>query len=128
MKKFISFVFAAVMMAVPVSAHEGHDDEAELRRLLNHFLTSTEVPAEPKHERLWADDLIYSSSDGTRFGKAKLMAGVREGDKNPAPADQTATYRGEDMVVRLFGDMAIVTFRMVGTYSCLLYTSDAADE
>jgi ketosteroid isomerase-like protein len=89
-------------------------EAAALEALLRDFLARTEDPS--VHDRFWADDLVYTSSDGTRRGKAEIMAGFDSGDdpdedgESPAP-----TYSAEDVDIRVYGDVAVVAFRLVIT-------------
>ncbi|MEJ2296934.1 MAG: nuclear transport factor 2 family protein [Woeseiaceae bacterium] len=88
------------------------DDVAELTAMLEHFLANADDPA--VHERFWSEDLVYSSSAGLRFGKADIMEGFAGAD----PADDTPppiAYRGEEIDVRLYDDVAVVAFKLVGT-------------
>ena len=91
-----------------VSAAE--DDEAQLRALLDDFLANSGTAA--AHERMWGDDLVYTSSDGSRTTKAGILAGFEaSADEDTSP---TVSYRGEDVNVQLFGATAVVTFTLVG--------------
>ena len=63
------------------------------------------------HDRFWAEDLIYTSSSGERFGKKKLMEGLRNAEENSGDGQ---VWSSEDVKVKVFGDMAIVAFRLVG--------------
>ena len=99
----------SILAVSPVLAQ---DDVAELTAMLRNFLANADDPA--VHERFWADDLVYSSSAGLRFGKEDIMAGF----ENAAPADDSPppiVYTGEEIDVRLYGDTAIVAFKLVGT-------------
>ena len=49
------------------------DDTEDLTHLLNEFLAG--VSEADTHDRFWADDLIYTSSNGTRTNKAEIMSG-----------------------------------------------------
>ena len=63
------------------------------------------------HERFWADDLVYTSSSGSRFGKQQILDGIDGADAaEPAPA-----YTAEDVDIRVYDDMAVVAFRLVAT-------------
>ena len=90
-------------------------DRAALRALLDDFLARADQGS--AHERFWAADLVYTSSNGTRRGKAEIMAGYAEdgtapgeeaGDAEPGP-----TYSAEDVDIRLYGSTAVVAFRLV---------------
>lgn len=94
-------------------AHDVADaaaDAAEIRALLDDFLANADVAS--AHERFWADDLVYTSSRGTRTTKAEIMAGfgADQGEDSPGPG-----YSGEDVDIRLYGATAVVAFRLVST-------------
>ena len=56
---------------------------------------------------------MYTSSNGTRRGKAEILAGFEDpGHEEDGPA---TTYTGEDVNVQLFGTTAILTFKLIGT-------------
>jgi len=105
----------AMLDAVPPS----DTDKAELTAMLHHFLKNS--AAKDTHAQFWADDLVYTSSNGTRFGKADIMAGFASDsgtDADAEAADDEAPqmeFSGEDVSVQVFGTTAIVTFRLVGT-------------
>jgi len=64
------------------------------------------------HERFWADDLVYTSSRGTRTTKAEILATFDEPENMSRRADPE--YWGEDVDIRVYGDTAVVAFRLVG--------------
>ena len=88
-------------------------DVDELTGMLHEFLGSSDTAA--AHERFWADELIYSSSAGLRFGKAEIMAGFDGASEEESGAPPAIVYSGEEVDVRLYGDTAIVAFKLVGT-------------
>jgi NAD(P)-dependent dehydrogenase (short-subunit alcohol dehydrogenase family) len=101
----------AMLDAVP----SAENDQAELTEMLHDFLKNS--AAEATHAQFWAEDLVYTSSNGTRFGKADILAGFAS-DTAAAAADDNALpmeFSGEDVNVQVFGTTAIVTFRLVGT-------------
>ena len=67
-------------------------DVDELTAMLHEFLAAADE--EHAHERFWAEDLVYSSSAG----------------EPPA-----IIYTGEEVDVRVYGDTAVVAFKLVGT-------------
>lgn len=99
------------LMTVPAAAGE---DEEILTAMLHDFLANSATAA--AHEKFWADDLVYSSSSGLRFGKADILQGFETGD-DTAGDPPAVVYTGEDVDVRLYDDMAVVAFRLVGTPS-----------
>lgn len=106
---FMLGVIVALLL-VP-SATLANDDEM-LRSLLDDFLHGASVGSVEAHERFWADELVYTSSAGTRTNKAAIVDGMRgaSGDSTP-----TVIYTAADVDVRIYGETAIVAFRLVGT-------------
>jgi hypothetical protein len=88
-------------------------DVEELTDMLQDFLANSSKEA--AHERFWAEDLVYSSSAGLRFGKADIMSGFDTGSEEDSEAPPAVVYSGEEVDVRLYGDTAIVAFKLVGT-------------
>lgn len=89
------------------------DESAELASLLNEFLAGASVNDAAVHERFWADDLVYTSSGGERFGKQEILDGLRA--ENAETAEPAVVYSAEDVSIRLYDDMAVVAFRLLGT-------------
>lgn len=85
-------------------------DVDDITAMLHEFLTAS--GEKQAHERFWADDLVYSSSAGLRFGKADILAGLDDSDDGDAPA---IVYTGKEVDVRVYGDTAVVAFKLVGT-------------
>ena len=85
--------------------------------MLHHFLAHSSTEA--AHQRFWADDLVYSSSAGLRFGKAEILAGYEssgeEEEASTSDEEPPMVYSGEEVDVRVYGDMAVVAFKLVGT-------------
>ena len=111
MMKKIILVLAGLLLAQSSLA----SDVEELTGLLHDFLANSAT--REAHERFWADDLVYSSSAGLRFGKADILEGYDTAD-DTADADDSApamVYSGEEVDVRLDGDTAVVAFKLVGT-------------
>lgn len=88
------------------------NDAEDLTTLLHEFLAGAGDAA--AHERFWADELVYTSSSGTRTGKAEIMQGF-DGADNGDSEDAGPIYSGEDIHVQIYGTTAVVTFRLVAT-------------
>ena len=89
------------------------DDKAELTALLAEFLDGATRNDAAIHNKYWADELIYTSSGGTRFGKAELMQSVTSrGMLKPDEID--TVYSSEDVRIMQYGDTAVVAFVLVG--------------
>jgi hypothetical protein len=94
-----------------------------LRSQLDDFLSGATVNDAAIHDAFWAEELVYTSSRGTRFGKASLMAGVQESGP-VAPEDVDAVYSARDVRIRLIGELALLDFVLVaaeGDGSAALY-------
>jgi hypothetical protein len=89
------------------------DDVADLAAMLQDFLANADQRA--AHERFWAEDLVYSSSSGVRFGKADIMQGFDSADEEASSEPPAVVYSGEEVDVRLYDDVAVVAFKLVGT-------------
>lgn len=111
MKKHIrSCLFVIALVTAPIASAS---DEEILTAMLHDFLANSATAA--AHEKFWADDLVYSSSAGLRFGKADIMQGFETSDDDTASEAPDVVYTGEDVDVRLYDDMAVVVFKLVGT-------------
>ena len=100
----LAFVFAAA------GAHAGDADE--ILGLLDEFLANAGVRS--AHERFWAEDLVYTSSRGTRTTREAILASF---DAAP-PEEQLAPgpiYSAEDVQLNGYGDTAVVAFKLVAT-------------
>jgi len=105
-------LLAIVLMAFHISASASSEEET-LTRLLNEFLSGASANEISAHERFWDDDLVYTSSSGLRFGKADILEGMRSEDQDSS-AEPATVYSAEDIRIRLYGDSAVVAFRLVG--------------
>ena len=87
-------------------------DADELTSMLHEFLAGASDAA--AHERFWADELVYTSSNGTRTSKAEIMQGfgksADQDSEEPGPV-----FTGEDIQIQIYGTTAVVAFRLVAT-------------
>lgn len=88
------------------------DDADELTVMLHEFLAGAGDAA--AHERFWAEDLVYTSSSGTRTSKAEIMQEFSESDDDESEAP-APVYTAEDIRIRVYGATAVVAFRLVAT-------------
>jgi hypothetical protein len=101
---------AAQMITRP----ESKKVEQEITALLKEFLEK--VDSAEMHDRFWAEDLIYTSGMGAVKTKADIMKSMRESAAKPAAPDKPAakdSYGAEEIVVRAFGDTALLNFKLV---------------
>ncbi len=87
------------------------EDEAALRGLLDKFLAGATANDRAVHQRFWSEDLVYTSAAGMRFGKAEIMAGLDEAEPDP----DGPVYTADQVQVRVLGETAVITFRLVAT-------------
>jgi hypothetical protein len=111
-----SFGLAAAFLLLSVTGSAADSSDVEdLTNMLNEFLANAGVAE--VHERFWADDLIYTSSRGTRTTKAEIMAGFSEAEDEESKEDDGAgpVYTAEDVQIQVYGDTAVVAFKLVAT-------------
>ena len=87
------------------------DDTDDLTKMLHDFLGN--VNDAGTHDRFWAQALIYTSSRGTRTTKEQIMRGFE--DAHDASPGGGPAYTAEDVQIQIYGDAAVVAFRMVAT-------------
>ena len=113
MKRFFWCALVIVGFALTVPGQTA-PAAAELTKLLKDFLAGASHNDVAMHERFWADDVIYTGSNGRRRGKAEIMHDVRSAPA-PKPDDPATTYTAEDIHIQQYGNTAIVAFRLVAT-------------
>jgi len=113
MVTLITIAIISILLTPGVYGQKVSDAE-ELTRLLNEFLHGASRNDASVHDRFWADDLIYTGSGGRRVGKAEIMHDVRSATE-PKPEDPVTIYTAEDIRIQLYGETAIVAFRLVAT-------------
>jgi hypothetical protein len=110
----LSAVFRLAALAlVLISPVAGASDADDLEALVNDFLANVDDAA--MHDRFWAEDLIYSSSSGSRFGKAEIMQGFDSASEDEADAEPEETYEAVNVQVNVYGDTAVVAFKLIAT-------------
>jgi hypothetical protein len=116
-----------LLLALPglfatVAAHGGDasppDAEharSEITSMLTTFLTPAVNNSAAGHERFWADDLVYTSSTAKVMSKADILKSFTDEPKTEAgtQAKPGPIFTAEDILVRPYGDMAALTFRLV---------------
>lgn len=110
--KYLNTLALVLFLAASPLLQAG-SDEAQLTQLLNDFMAGASVDDAAAHDRFWAEELVYTSSAGERFGKAEIMAGFDQAAE-PAAAEPATEYTAEDVRIQLYGGTAVVTFRLVG--------------
>ena len=98
------------VLQVAMAQEEGAETTRVLNTLLDEFLAGASVNDRATHEAFWADELIYTSSSGQRFGKATILSGLDASTPDQAPVPR---YSASEVQVRDFGELAVVTFRLL---------------
>ena len=86
--------------------------EVQIRTMLLDFLKG--VPTNDPHvfDTFFADDVIYTRGAGVVITKSDIMKGLGASAAMPKH-DPVQTYDAEDIVVRQYGDTAILAFQLV---------------
>ena len=87
-------------------------DADDLATMLHEFLAGAGDAT--AHDKFWADELVYTSSSGTRTSKAEIMQGFAGADDDTDTAADPV-YTGEDLQIQVYGTTAVVAFRLVAT-------------
>ena len=113
MKSIRTLACVTIVLCMAVLAPvQAQDEVTELTAMLQEFLASADK--REAHERFWADDLVYSSSSGLRFGKADIMQGFENVDDDASAEPPAVRYSAEEIDIRLYDDTAVVAFKLVG--------------
>ncbi len=72
-KIILVFILLFSGTALSLSAQPAQAEE-ELTKLLHDFMEGASQNDAAMHDRFWAEDLIYTSSSGERFGKVEIMS------------------------------------------------------
>ena len=88
------------------------DDAEDLTVMLHEFLAG--VSEAEVHDRFWAEDLVYTSSSGTRTNKTEIMRGFNESDDNDSE-EPGPVYSAEEIRIKIYASTAVVAFRLVAT-------------
>lgn len=108
--KSILWLCATLFLMLPAAGNASDTDE--LTAMLHEFLAG--VSEEAAHDRFWAEDLIYTSSRGTRTSKAEIMQGFGSAEGRETE-ESGPVYTAEDIRIQLYGTTAVVAFRLVAT-------------
>lgn len=119
MKSLLLLTCTALAFTFSARAADAPGAAPAIRELLADFLTHNSDPA--RHEKFWADDLVYTSAMGVVRAKPDIMKSVREAAQRPfAPNSPPSTgavaapvYTAEDITIRPYDGFAALTFRLV---------------
>lgn len=81
----------------------------DLARQLQDFLAAAPRNEKQVYDSFFADDVIYTRSAGMTIDKAEIMKN-KDGRAASGPA---MAFEADNITVHLYGDMAVVNFRLV---------------
>ncbi|NBC64344.1 MAG: DUF4440 domain-containing protein [Bacteroidetes bacterium] len=96
---------------MPVLLAQESNEVRVLENLLDEFLRGASENDAEIHDRFWAEDLIYTSSNGERVTKGTILEGLADNSQNMN--QQTPEYHAEEIQIQLFDDIAVVAFKLV---------------
>ncbi len=115
MNPFIILLTLMLLLVSPLASQTScaASDTEQLTAMLHEFMEGASHNDAAAHDRFWAQDLVYTSSGGERFGKAEIMQGLSAPtvSESDAPA---MVYSAQDIDIRSYGDTAVVAFRLLG--------------
>ena len=114
MKTFLPIILLFFTVSHQALYAQSAPAEKELTQLLHQFLKGASENDAQMHDRFWAEDLTYTSSSGERFGKEQIMAGFDDETDGETAEETAPTYSAEDIQIKVYDDMAIVAFQLVG--------------
>lgn len=107
--------FVCFSMPAQVIAQSDDAEKELLTTLLYEFLEGASYSDPVAHNRFWADDLIYTGSNGTRSGKADIMNGLSgTPDRSVEPETE---YDADEVQINVYDDMAVVAFRLIARFN-----------
>jgi ketosteroid isomerase-like protein len=109
----ITILSALILLAMLTSGPVANATDADdLTQMLHEFLAG--VTEAETHDQFWADDLIYTSSRGTRTTKSEIMSGFSGSDDGEG-GEPGPVFSAEDVQIQVYGETAIVAFKLVAT-------------
>jgi len=106
---FLIFIIPATLLG-----QSDVEEKEVLTEILNEFLEGASYNDAAIHDRFWAENLIYTGSNGNRIGKSDIMAGVNQ---DPDRSEEPETlYSADEIQIMLFDDVAVVAFKLVAEF------------
>jgi ketosteroid isomerase-like protein len=115
-----SALTAGDLMALPPSFQQAQTAaskptlaEVQVRTMLLEFLKGVPSNDPDVFDTFFADDVIYTRGAGVVIHKSDIMKGLSKTPTTTAKHEPDVTYGAEDIVVRQYGDTAILAFELV---------------
>lgn len=101
---------SALLFVVFNNSAYAQNDKQLITKQLKQFLAQNSSKA--IHDAFWANDLIYTSSSGKRFGKQTIMDGFKQAE-NQQETENSTKYSAENIDIRLYQETAVLAFTLV---------------
>lgn len=102
--------FSSIVLLISCTPVNPEQEKEALTELLGEFLSNVDDPN--IHDRLWAEDLVYTGSAGIRHGKKAIMDGMRESETDTSQS-KSPRYSYDNLQVKVFGKTAAITFQLI---------------
>ena len=104
----------ALLLLISAAALSADDElcSCGVEAALNEFLAGA-ADDRSVHERFWAEQLIYTSSSGERFGKAEIMAGFEQDEPAADINSPQPNYSAANIEIRFENELALLTFTLM---------------
>jgi ketosteroid isomerase-like protein len=120
MKRIIALTLLGVLLAVPTYAQKPNAQEQEVLKASEVSNDASLIKKDrATMERLYADDYMYIHSNGTVANKTQDIA------ESMSPAQAWTARKSDDLKVRIYGDVAVITGLSTLTGSAKGYDSGA---
>ena len=118
MKRVIALALLGVLVAVPTHAQTQNAKEQEVLKAVR-ALEEASVTKKDRStiERYYADEYVYTHSNGTVLNKAQEIATIM------SPDQAWTAYKIDDLKARIYGNVAIATGLLTLTGSSKAYVS-----
>lgn len=113
--RILNFVLISLFLAASASAQQPVQSAAttkELTIMLNQFMRDASSNNAAGFDRFFADDVVYTGSNGMVHTKADIMRSLNA-PKAANASNEKEAYSAEHIVVHDFGSTAIVAFQLV---------------
>lgn len=113
--RMMTCMLGALLLATPAFAQQqtrSSSTVSELTGMLTQFMKDASNNNAAGFDRFFADEVIYTGSNGVVSTKADIM-GRLSARKTASAAGTRQSYSAKNIVVHDFGDTAIVAFELV---------------
>jgi ketosteroid isomerase-like protein len=113
--RIVNWVLVSLLLGAPAlrpQQAQPSNTTTELTAMLNQFMSDASNNNRAGFDRFFADDVIYTGSNGLVHTKADMMRSM-SATKPAQASEEKRAYSAENILVHDFGDTAIVAFQLV---------------